>query len=338
MIFRKIFFPALLCFGFIAAIHAGNFNALYRDGLRKLRARDYKMALSKFKEAYSSAELSREEVKILLIIADVYSRQKKYKDAKNWLRRILDIPDLKLKDKHRTYRRMISYSVRLKRYDDALDDVRVVMRSVRDNKDKAVFLIERAKIFEAQKKYLRAIETLRDCIEICESASPQWQAAQLRFVIVLFRQKKYKDILKLIPELRLDEWQAYSRQLIYYYAGLCADRKGDHKLAASWFERLPDKGRSWLVYSKNIHLGNCWKKMLLYEKAYKCFEIIYKNNKLQSYYRANGLWLMADLRYVQKNYKASKLLCEKLKKYPKASGNQVKRANRLLASMKKIKP
>jgi tetratricopeptide (TPR) repeat protein len=338
MIFRKIFFPVFLCFGFIAVIHAGNFNTFYRTGLRKLRARDYDVALSKFKEAYDSAELSHEEVKILLIIADVCYRQKKYKEAKTWVARILDIPDLKLKAKITTYRRLISYSVKLKRYDDALDEVRRAMRSVSDNKDKAVFLIERSKIFEVQKKYPRAVESLLDCIEICKSGSPQWQSAQLRFVIVLYRQKKYKEILKLIPELQLDEWSTSSQQLVYYYAGLCAYRERDYKLAASWFERIPDNGRSWLVYSKNSQLGNCWKKMRKYEKAYICFEVIYKNNKLQSYYRANGLWLMADLRYLQKNYKASKLLCEKLKKFPKASKSQIKRADRLLGKMKKIKP
>ncbi|MCK4982986.1 MAG: hypothetical protein KAS17_08695, partial [Victivallaceae bacterium] len=297
--------------------------------------RNYETALSKFKGAYNRAELSQEEVKVLLIIADVYSRQKKYKDAKNWATRILDIPDLKLKSKVTAYQRLINYSVKLKRYDDALDDVRMALKRVSAKKDKAFFLIERAKIFEAQKKYPKAIEALRDCIEIYESGSTQWQAAQQRFIIILFKQKKYKEILKLLPKLHLDEWQVSSRQLVCYYAGLCAARQENYKLAASWFERMPDKGRSWLVYSKNSQLGNCWKKMRKYEKAYKCFEIIYENTKLQSYYRADGLWMMADLRYLQKNYKASKLLCEKLKKFPKASANQIKRADRLLTLMKK---
>ena len=77
--------------------------------------------------------------------------------------------------------------------------------------------------------------------------------------------------------------------------------------------------------------------MFLYEKAYKCFELIYKNTKLQNYYRADALWMMADLRYLQKNYKASKLLCEKLKKFPRASKSQIERANSLLASIETLK-
>ena len=326
----KIFFPVFLYFGFIAVIYAGSFKVSYRSGLQKLNSRDYAAALSKFKEAYDYAELSTEEVKVLLIIANVYFKQKKYKDAKNWVAKILDIPDLKLESKVITYRSMISYSKCLKRYADALDDVRMALRIVNNDKDKAFFFIERAKIFEVQKKYSRAVDALRDCIEICESGSLQWQAAQQRLIIVLFKQKKYKEVLELLPELQLDKWQTFSRQLVYYYAGLCGTRQGDYKLAASWFERMPDKGRSWLVYSKNVQLGACWKKMTKYENAYKCFEIIYKNKKLQKYYRANGLWMMADLCYLQKKYKDSKLLCERLKKFPKASKNQIKRANSLI--------
>jgi tetratricopeptide (TPR) repeat protein len=335
MIFRKIFFPVFLCFGFIAAIHAGNFKTLYRNGLRELNARNYETALSKFKEAYNCAELSQEEVKVLLIIADVYSRQKKYKDAKNWARRILDIPDLKLKAKVSAYQRLISYSVNLKRYDDALDDVRMVLRSINDNKNKAFFLIERAKIFEAQKKYPEAGEALRDCIEICKKGSMQWQAAQRRFVVILYLQKKDKELLELLPTLQLDEWQAFSRQIVCYYGGLCAYRQIDYKLAASWFEQISDKGKSWLVYSKNKHLGVCWQRMHNYEKAYKCFETIYKNTKLQNYYRANALYIMATIRYQQKKYDDVKKLCEKLKEFPKASKRNIKQAEHLLERIKK---
>ena len=84
MIYKKIFLPVFLCFGIIGAVHAGNFNGLYRTGLRKLRTRDYDATLNNFKKAFKSAELSKEEVKVLFAIADVYCRQKKYKDAKNW--------------------------------------------------------------------------------------------------------------------------------------------------------------------------------------------------------------------------------------------------------------
>jgi len=335
MILKKVFFPVFLCFGIITAIQAGNFNSLYRVGLRKLSARDYDGALAQFKSAYSCAELSQEEIKILLIIADVYSRKKKYKDARNWAIRVLDIPDLKLKSKISTYRRLISYSIYLKRYDDALDDVRTALRNVSSNNDKVVFLIERARIFELQKKYQQAGETLQECIKICEVNSRQWQSVQQKFIAVLFKQKKYQQILTLVNELEMDKWQAYTKHYIYYYAGLCAMRQKKCKLATSWFERMPDSGRSWLVYSKNSQLGSCWRKLKEYDKAYKCFEVIYKNSKLQNYYRANGLYMMADMRYLQKKYNDSKVLCEKLKKFPEVSEKQIKRANRLLKRMKK---
>lgn len=335
MILKKIFFQVFLCFGIISVMQAGKFDSLYRTGLRKLNSSDYDGALVQFKKAYNSAELSQEEVKILLLIADVYSKQKKYKDAKNWAIRVLDIPDLKLKNKITAYRRLISYSVHLKRYDDALDDVKTALRNVSDNKDKSVFLMERARIFELQEKYPQAGEALEESIKICEVNSRQWQNGQQKFIIILFKQKEYEQIIKLGAKLKMNKWDASTRELVQYYAGLCAMRQKKYKLAASWFEQIPDKGYSWFIYSKNSQLGNCWKKLRKYEKAYKCFEVIYKNTKLQNYYRANGLYMMADMRYLQKKYQDVKDLCEKLKKFPQASKSQIKRAGQLLERIKK---
>jgi len=335
MNFKKIFFPVLLCFGIITALQAGDFSNFYRTGLRKLNSRDYDGALIEFKKAFNKAELSKEEIRVLLIISDVYYRQKKYKDAKNWALRILDLPDLKLKDKINAYRRLINYSIKLKRYDDALDDVRTALRLVSDNKDKATLFLDRARIFEAEKKYTEALEALRDCAKISESISKQWQVAQQRVIVILYRQKKDQEILKLLPDLQVDEWNTSSKQIVCYYAGLSAMRMENYKIAINWFERMSDKGHAWLVYSKNNKLGNSWKKLREYEKAYKCFEAITKNDKLQNYYQGNALYLMAEVRYLQKKYKDSKLLCEELKKSPKVSKRQIKRANRLLGRMKK---
>ncbi len=335
MIYKKIFLPVFLCFGIIIAVHAGNFNGLYRTGLRKLRARDYAAALENFKKAFNSAELSKEEVRVLFAIADVYSRQKKYKDAKNWVVRVLDIPDLKLKDKLYTYRRMVGYSILRKHYDDALDDVRIALKFAVDNNDKAIFIMERARIFELQKDYSSAIETLQECIKICKSSSPQWQRAQQRIISTLYKQKKYEKILKLVSGLEMSNWKVSSRQIVYYYAGLSAMRQKNHELAVSWFEKMSNTGHSWLVYSKNSLLGKSLRKLRKYEEAYKCFELIYKNVKLQNYYRANGLYMMADIRYTQKKYEDARKICQELKKFPKASKTQIKQADRLLAKMKK---
>lgn len=335
MIYKKIFLPAFLCFGIIVAVHAGNFNALYRTGLRKLRARDYDAALDNFKKAFSSAELSKEEVRVLFAIADVYSRQKKYKDAKNWVVRILDIPDLKLKGKLSTYRRMVSYSILRKHYDDALDDIRVALKFASDNNDKAVFFMERGRVFELQKNYPSAVEALQECIKICKSSSSQWQRAQQRIISVFYKQKKYEQILKLVSELEMEGWKVSSKQIVYYYAGLSAMRQKKYELAVRWFEKMSNTGHSWLVYSKNSLLGKSLRKLRKYEEAYKCFEFIYKNVKLQNYYRANGLYMMADTRYIQKKYQDAKKICQELKKFPKASRTQIKQADRLLAKMKK---
>ncbi len=335
MISRKIFLSIFLCFGLITVIYAGNFKLLYQAGMQKFRARDYKAALSKFEAAFDCAELSRQEVKILFAIADVHAKQKKYKEAKNWIQRVLNIPDLKHKDKIKACLRLINYSISFKRYDDALNDVNTALNSVDDDKDKAVFLREQAGIFEVQKKYPEAVDVLQDYIKMCKAGSPQWQTAQRRFIAILFKQKKYKRILEHISALKVDEWEASSRRVVCYYAGLCAFRQRRYKLAAGWFARMPDKGPAWLIYSKNSRLGNCWKKLGEYEKAYKCFEIIYRNTELQNYYRANSLWIMADLRYLQKKYRDSRLLCEKLKKFPKVSKSQIECADRLIASMKK---
>ena len=335
MICKKILLPVFLCFGILINIHAGSFTPLYRAGLRKLRARNYDSALVYFKKAYSNAELSKEEVKILFAIADVYSRQKKYKDARNWVVRVLDIPDLKLKDKIYTYRRMASYAIARKHYDDALDDIRIGLKFAADSEDKAVFIMERSRVFELQKDYTNALETLQECIKICKSASPQWQRAQQRMISILYKQKKYEQILKLMPELELDAWKVSSKQIIYYYAGLAAMRLKKYELAVSWFEKMSDTGYSWQVYSKNSLLGKSLRKLRKYEEAYKHFELIYKNAKLQNYYRANGLYMMADMRYAQKKYQDAEKLCQKLKKFPKASRTQIKQADKLLAKMKK---
>ena len=335
MIYKKIFLPVFLCFGIIVNIYAGNFDAMYRAGLRKLRARDYDAALIYFKKAYSSAELSKEEVRILFAIADVYSRQKKYKDAKNWVVRVLDIPDLKLKDKLHTYRRMVNYAISRKHYDDALEDIRIALKFAADSEDKAIFIIERARIFELQKDYSSAVETLEECIKICKKSSPQWQKAQQQIIRTQYKEKKYEQILKLVSGLDMNDWKVSSKQIIYYYAGLSAMRLKKHEQAVGWFEKMPDTGHSWLVYSKNSLLGKSLKNLRKYEEAYKRFELIYKNAELQNYYRANGLYMMADIRYVQKKYNDAKKLCQELKKIPKASRTQIKQADRLLAKMKK---
>ena len=339
MIYKKIFLPAFLCFMVVTAAQAaGNFNTLYRTGLRKLNARNYDAALVDFKKAYDNAELSQEEVKILLAIANVYARQKKYKDAKNWVIRILDIPDLQLKDKIYTYRRMVNYSIARKHYDDALDEIRTALRLAKTNEDKVVFLMERARISELQKNYQDATQTFQECVKISERSSTQWQRVQQRLIAVLYRQKKYEDILKLMPGLETAEWQASSKEIIYYYAGLSAMRLKKYDQAVNLFKNISDKGRPWLMYSKNSQLGSCWSKLRKYENAYACFEAIYKNTKLQNYYRAKGLEMMAETRYAQKEYKIAKRLCEELKNFPKASKIQIKQADRLLAKIKSQEP
>ena len=92
-----------------------------------------------------------------------------------------------------------------------------------------------------------------------------------------------------------------SQRMIYYYAGLSTFKEKDYVLAISFFERMPDKGPKWLFYSKNSKLGSLWKQLVKYEKAYQCFELIYKDKKLANSYRASSLWEMANLRYLQKN-------------------------------------
>lgn len=339
MIYKKIFLPVFLCLAFItAAGPAGDFNVLYRSGLRKLNERNYDAALSEFKKAYSKAELSQEEIRILFAIADVYSRQKKYKDAKNWVLRVLDIPDLKLKDKIATYKRMINYSIAREHYDDALDEIRIALKFVKENKDKVSFLMERAKISERQKDYEDAIQTFQECAKISERSSPQWQSVQQRFVALLYRQKKYEDILKLMPGLQTAEWKTSSRDIIYYHAGLSAMRLKKYEQAIELFKNISDDGHSWLLYPKNSYLGGCWINLRQYEKAYACFESIYKNTKLQNYYRAKGLEMMAEVRYTQKRYEDAKKLCEELKEFPQASNTQIKQANILLRKIKKQKP
>jgi hypothetical protein len=100
---------------------------------------------------------------------------------------------------------------------------------------------------------------------------------------------------------------------------------------------MPDDGPSWMIYSKNSQLGNCWIKLNDYVKAYKCFEIIYKNTSLRDYYRANGLLLMTETLWLQKKYKDAAELCEKINKFPGASKNQIKRAESLLKKIRASK-
>jgi len=339
MIYKKIFLPVFLCFMAVTAAQAaGNFNTFYRTGLRKLNQRNYDAALSDFKKAYNCAGLSREEVKILFAIANVYARQKNYKDAKNWVTRILDIPDLKLEDKILTYRRMVNYSIERKHYDDALDDIRTALKIVRDNNDKAVFLMERAKVFELQKNYQEAVRTLRECIKISERSSTQWQNAQQQLIVVLYRQTKYEEILQLVPKLQTAEWKTSQKDIIYYHAGLSAMRLKKYKQAINWFTNISDGGYPWLIYSRNSSLGSCWNSLHKYEKAYACFEAVYKNTRLQNYHRARSLIMMAEIRYAQKKYEDAQKLCGELKKFPKASKIQIKQADRLLAKIKSQKP
>ena len=335
MVSNKILFPVFLCFGIIIAVYAGKFDALYRAGLRQVTAHNYDAALVKFKAALDCAELSQEEVKILFTIANVYSRQKKYKDAKNWLQRIFDIPDLQHKDKVKAYLRLINCSISLKRYDDALEDTDMVLRNMETAEDKAAFLEQRARIFELQENYPKAVEVLQNCIKTCKKGSYKWQTAQRQLMAILYKQKAYKRILELVAQFKLDEWEISTRRVVCYYAGLCASRQGNYSLAVTWFEQMPDNGPAWQVYSKNSQLGDCWKRLGKYDKAYKCFELIYKNTELHDYYRANSLWMMADLRYLQKKYQDSGKLCEKLIAFPKASKSLVERAKSLIALMKK---
>ncbi len=338
MIYKKVFLPAFIYVITIATVLAGDFNTLYRTGLRKLNNRNYEGALSDFKKAYNSAELSQEEVRILFAIANVYARQKKYKDAKNWMLRVLDIPDLKQKDKISTYRYLISYSTARKHYDDALDEIRTALRIAKANDDKVIFLTARARVYELQKNYQETVETLQECINISERSSPQWQRTQQQLIAVLYKQKKYESILNLMPKLQTAGWNPSSKEIIYYYGGLSAVRLKKYEQAIDWFKNISDGGRSWLMYSKNTQLGKCWENLHKYEKAYACFELIYKNNKLQNYYRAKGLEMMAETRYTQKKYEEAKKLCEELKNFPKASKTQIKQAERLIKKIKAQKP
>ncbi|MDD5697799.1 MAG: tetratricopeptide repeat protein [Victivallaceae bacterium] len=335
MIYKKIFLSVGLVFGFIMAAGAGDFNALYRTGLRKLQAGDYAGALTAFKAAFGHTELSGEEVRVLTAIADVYARQKQYREAENWLRRVLDLPDLKRDDKVKTYLRLIDYAIFLGHYEDALGDADTALNRLADKADKAVFLRQRARIFELKQDYPKAVQALQECIKKCEPGSAAWQEAEQHFITVLFKQKRYEQILTHLAGLKLNEQEAVSWRIICYYAGQCASRQGNYQLAATWFERMPDKGPAWLIYSKNSQLGDCWRKLGQYEKAYKCFEIIYRNTELHNYYRASGLWMMAELGYLQGKYRDARRLCEELKNFPGASENQKKRAAELLSLLKK---
>ncbi|MDD5598276.1 MAG: tetratricopeptide repeat protein [Victivallaceae bacterium] len=335
---KKILFLIPAGFWLAAALGAGDFNALYRGGLRKISAGDYKGALTEFKAAYKAAELSSEEVKILFAVADTYYRLKEYKEAHKWAARILDIPDLKHGARMDAYRRLISYSKQLKRYDDAKDEISLALRDAADDKEKIIFLNENARLMETQKDYSGAAGAWLECVAGCREFSPEWEAAQKEYIAVLFKLKDYLKILKHIDALKADSWKSSAQQFIFYYAGLCACKLGNYKLAVKWLEKMSSREPAWLVYSKNNQLGDTWKKLHEYEKAYKCYEVIYKNTDLHNYYRANSLLLMAELRYTQKKYPEAASLCEELKKFPKASASQIKRADRLLVLIKKAKP
>ena len=332
---KKIFFTALTSLSLIIIADAGNFNALYRSGLSKLRKRDYAGALAQFKKAYDSAELSKEEVKIIFAIANVYSGQKKYKDAHGWVVRLFDIPDLTSKQKANVYKRMIYYSKRLKRYDDALEEAGNALNDADLAEQKSVFLNERGKIYEEQKKYPEAEKIYRESLKVCAKNSPQIYSTQRQILAILYKQKKYQDALDYIAKLKIDKWDNYSKCIGCYYAGLCAHNLGKCQLAITWFERMPPNPPAWLTYSSSCQLANCYSRLGKHEKAYQCYEQVYKNSKLGSYYRANALWLMARKRYRQKRYKDAKSLCEELIKFPKASQSQRKRGENLLKSTEK---
>jgi tetratricopeptide (TPR) repeat protein len=332
---RKIFFAALISLCLVLAADAGNFNVLYRSGLKKLYKRDYAGALVKFKKAYDSAELSNEEVKIIFAIANAYSGQKKYKDAHNWIVRLFDIPDLTSSQKTTAYRRLIYYSKRLKRYDDALEEVGTALNDADLADQKAVFLNERAKVYEEQKKYPEAEKIYRESLKACTKNSPQLYSTQRQILAILYKQKKYQAALDYMAKLKIDKWDTYSKRIGCYYAGLCAHNLGKCQLAITWFERMPPNPPAWLAYSRSCQLGSCYSRLGKHEKAYKCYEQVYENLKLNSYYRANALWLMASKRYWQKNYKEAKRLCEDLIKFPKATKSQRQRAENLLKSIKK---
>jgi tetratricopeptide (TPR) repeat protein len=336
MILKKIFLSIFLCFGIVSAIFAGKFDALYRTGLRKLNERDYKEALKQFKEAYDNAELSREEIKIMFAIANVYSRQKKYKDAESWVKRIFDIPDLKAADKEKAYRILINYSIKQEHYNDALDYAEEAFNNI-EGDNKKFFIIEKAKVLEIQKDYSKAVKVLKPYVDKCTPKSKLCRDIYQKYVVILFKQKEFAKILKLLDKLEIKKWDDDSRRIVSYYGGLCAWEQGDYKRAVHWFETMPDAGPSWMIYSKNSQLGNCWLKLNDYSKAYKCFEIIYKNSTLRNYYRANGLLLMAETLWLQKKYKEAAALCEEVKKYPETSKNQVKRAERLLEKINSLK-
>jgi tetratricopeptide (TPR) repeat protein len=330
MILRILF----LFFVFVVTSLGGDFNALYRSGLRKVNAADYDGALTDFKAAFRDAQKVDEKVKILFLIADIYSSQNNYKDAKHWTRRVFDIANLAGKDKITAYQRLVNYSIHLKRYDDALESINKALKIVKTNKTKALFLSDRAKIFELQKAYSKAIDSWHDYIKLCENDSSQLQLASRQIIVLLFKQKKYKDILEFIGGLKLDKWEKSSQIMIYYYAGLSTFKEKDYVLAISFFERMPDKGPKWLFYSKNSKLGSSWKQLVKYEKAYQCFELIYKDKKLANFYRASSLWEMANLRYLQKKYKDCELLCEQLIKFSQASKSQIKRAKERILLIK----
>lgn len=333
---KKILFLLLLCCGLAAA--AGNFDAFYRSGLRKINAQDYEGALTDFKAAYKAAELSDEETKVLFAIADTYYRRKEYREAKKWAARILDIPDLPDNDKMNAYRRLIDYSKRLKRYEDAQDEIRMALKETADNKEKILFLSENARLLEMQNDYSGAAGAWLECVAACPEYSPDWEAAQKEYVATLFKLKEYLKTLKHVEGLKVDSWKSDAQKFVYYYAGLCAYKLGNYKLAVDWLEKMPSGEPAWLVYSKNNQLGETWSKLGEYENAYKCYEVIYKNTGLQNYYRANGLLMMAELRYTRKKYEEAGRLCEELKKFPNASENQLKRASHLLELIKKAKP
>lgn len=332
---RKIFFTALTFLSLVLVVDADNFNVLYRKGLKQLRSRDYKAALEQFKKAYDSAELSYQEVKIIFGIANAYSGQKKYRDAYNWVRRIFDIPDLSQKDKISAYKLLIYYSRRMKRYDDALEEVSSALNDTDMEDQKAVFMNERAKIYEDQKKYSEAEKTYRESLKICPKDSPQLYSTQRQVLAILYKQKKYQEALDYVAKLKIDKWDTYSKRIGFYYAGISAHRLGKCQQAISWFERMPPNPPAWLAYSRSNQLANCYSRLGKHEKAFQCYEQVYKNSKLGNYYRANALWLMARKRYRQKKYKEAKALCEKLIKFPKATKSQIKRAENLLKSTQK---
>lgn len=334
LVFRKIILFFCASFVLLNLTAASKFGAKYRSGLRKIKAKDFKGAQVELQKAYDHAELSSEEVKVLFALASVNSSLKSFKKTKENLEKILEIPDLKHSDKLKVYKRLISCNIRLKNYPEAFSTVNLGLTSAVSDDEKVDFFYERSKVYEKQKKFATAIKILQDALDLSNEFSKKWQETQFKIVNVMFKNRQYEKILEVLDEINIKKINGYPKQMICYYAGQSAWRLRKYIKAAECFELISDKGASWLCFAKNNQLGQCWSKLKKYEKAYNCFKRLADNIKLQNYYRANGILMMAEMRLKQKKYREAKILCEKVKKFPKASASQVKRAETLLSRIK----